>query len=273
MKNRKVIGYSIYGILITLFFLYVGFPSKSVTRYIETAVEGANSGVLLSVDSIRPSLPPGLNMTGVEARFAERPEMSFKAQSIKVRPAITSLLTGRLTLIIKGNLYNGKISARISFLKRFSTRGQCRIKTSFSDIQLGNIAPIEATAGRNIDGKLSGSLSYDGDYRKPFDGKGQAVFSLTDGKVELLNTTFGFDALKFDKAGTKLRFQKRTLTINALDIEGTQLIGSFKGNLFFEKDIMQSRLDVKGDVEIPALGRKVTTTLKGTLLKPIPGFE
>jgi hypothetical protein len=58
-----------------------------------------------------------------------------------------------------------------------------------------------------------------------------------------------------------------------LNLNGKQLSGSFTGNIFLDRDIMQSRLAIKGNIEIPALDRKVSTTLKGTVSRPIPEFR
>jgi len=35
---------------------------------------------------------------------------------------------------------------------------------------------------------------------------------------------------------------------------------------------MQSRLAIKGDVEVHALGKKISTILKGTVANPVPRF-
>ena len=160
----------------------------------------------------------------------------------------------------------------INFTNRFSTKGLVRIKAGFNDINLEKCSFIKTATDRLVDGRLSGSFSYNGKLDWVINGAGGGGFTLLDGNISLLKSIFGFDGLAFDKAEAELTLKNRTLKIIRLDITGKQLSGSFTGNIFLDRNIMQSRLAIKGDLKIPALDRKVSTTLKGTVSRPIPGF-
>ncbi len=273
MKTRKWIIYTVYGILITLAFLYLRFPSDSAGRYIRSIVAGSNPNIILSFDSVRPSFPPGIRLRNLSVGFKGNPDSVLGADVVKVRPALSSLFFGKLSLLLYAEAYEGKMRADIHFKNRFSTKGPVSIQNEFHNISLGKCSFIKAAAGRRVDGRLSGSLLYDGEWDKVISGTGSAKLTILDGNIQLLKSTFGFDALVFDKAKTDLKLKNQTLEIIGLDIAGEQIRGAFTGNLFFKRDIIQSRLAIKGDIEIPALDRKFSTTLKGTVAKPIPGFE
>jgi len=268
MKTKKWITYTIYGVLITAFFLYVRFPSDNAGRYIRSIVECGNPNVILLIDSVKLCLPPSIKLSNIEVGFRDRPDLIFRANVLKLRPAITSLLSGKLSLLLYADAYEGSMRTDINFTNRFSTKGPISIKAGFNDINLEKCSFIKTTTGRQMDGRLGGTLSYNGSL-----GTGSAGFTLLDGNIQLLKSMFGFNELAFDKAEAELTLKNRTLKITGLGITGKQFSGSFTGNIFLNRDIMQSRLAIKGDMEIPALGRKVSTTLKGTVSKPIPRFK
>ena len=268
MKTKKWIAYTIYGMLITAAFLYLLFPSDSAGKYIKSIVTGSNQDVVFSFDSVKPCFPPGIRFHSLSVSFKSKPGSTLKADVAKVRPALLDLLSGRLTLLLNADAYEGHIKADIGFSKRFSVRGPISINARLDKINIGKCAYIKATSGRQMDGKFGGTLSYNGSL-----GTGSARFTLLDGNIQLLKSIFGFDGLALDKAEAELTLKNRTLKITGLDITGKQLSGSFTGNIFLDRDIMQSRFAIKGDLKIPALDRKVSTTLNGTVSRPIPGFR
>ena len=272
MKTKKWIAYTIYGIVITAIFLHVRFPSDSAGRYIRSIVERSNPNVALLVDSVKLCLPPGIKLSNIEVSFRDRPDLILRANVLKLRPAITSLLSGKLSFLLYTDAYEGSMRIDINFTNRFSTKGPVRIRAGFNDINLEKCSFIKTATGRLVDGRLSGSFSYNGKWDGVINGAGSAGFTLLDGNIQLLKSMFGFDGLAFDKAEAELTLKNRALKIIGLDVTGKQISGSFKGNIFLDRDIMQSRVAIKGDMEIPALDRKVSTTLKGTVSKPIPEF-
>ena len=272
MKTKKWIIYTIYGAVITAVFLYLRFPSDSAGRYIKSIVADRNPDIVLSFDSVRPCFPPGIRLHSLSVGFKNKPDSTLKADVAKMRPALLNLLSGKLALLLNADAYEGHIKADIRFTNRFSCKGPVRVNVELDKINIGKCAYIKEASNRKIDGRLGGTMSYNGKWDGVINGAGSARFTLLDGNIQLLKSMFGFDGLAFDKAEAELTLKNRTLKITGLDVTGKQLSGRFKGNVFLDRDIMQSRLAIKGDMEIPALNRKVSTTLKGTVSKPVPGF-
>ncbi|MEA3417214.1 MAG: type II secretion system protein GspN [Thermodesulfobacteriota bacterium] len=273
MKTKKWITYTIYGMLITAVFLYLRFPSDSVGRYIRSVVAGRNPNVALSFDSARPCFPPGIRLHNLSVGFKSKPGSTLRADVAKMRPALLNLFSGKLGLLFNTDAYEGHIKADIGFTDRFSCKEPLRINIDFDKINIGKCAYIKAASGRKIDGRLRGNMSYNGKWNEFINGAGSARLVLLDGNIQLLGNIFGLNEVNFDKMEADITLKNRSLTITGLDITGKQLSGSFTGNIFLDRDIMQSRLAIKGDIKIPALDRKVSTTLKGTVSKPIPGFR
>ncbi len=272
MKTKKWIAYTIYGVLITAAFLYLRFPSDSAGRYIKSIVADRNPDIVLSFDSVMPCLPPGIRLHSLSVGFKDKPGSTLKADVAKIRPALLKLLSGKLALLFNADAYEGHINADIGFTNRFSCKGPVRVNVDLDNINIGKCAYIKAASSRKIDGRLGGTMSYNGKWNGLINGAGSANIVLLDGNIQLLGDIFGLNEVNFDKMEVDMTLKNRTIKIAGLDVTGKQLSGSFAGNIFLDRDIMQSRLAIKGDLKIPALDKKVSTTLKGTVSKPVPGF-
>ncbi|MCD6487543.1 MAG: type II secretion system protein GspN [Syntrophobacterales bacterium] len=272
MKTKRWITYTIYGILITVIFLYVRFPSDNAANYIKSIVVAGNPNVVLSFESASFCLLPGIKLGNVEIGFRDRPNLVFRTDTLKIRPALASLLSGKLSLLLNASIYGGNMQTDVAFANRFSTEGPVRINTGFSGINLGKCSCLKTVTGRRTAGILSGSLSYDGRLDRIAGGTGNARLALVDGSVQLLRDIFSFGELDFDKMEADLTLKNRTLKITSLEMTGKQLNGSFSGNIFLNKNIMRSRLAIKGNVKIHAMNRDISTALNGTIANPILRF-
>ena len=272
MKTKEWIGYILYGILITAVFLYCCFPSDRVRDYIGSVVPANNPGISLSIDSAKPGFPPGVRFTNPVINFKDKPGSTLEADVLTARPAPGSLLLGRLVLLLNADIYEGNMQARVGFADRFSTGDPIKLNVKLDNINIGKCSYLKAVSGRRLDGMLKGSGTYNGKYEGWIDSAGNAEFTLLDGRIQLLKNMFGFDSLVFDRIEANIILKNRILKMNKINLAGKQLSGSFSGKIFLDKNIRQSRLAMKGKVEIPALNQKLSTVLKGTIANPIVRF-
>lgn len=272
MKTKKWITYTIYAILITGIFLYVRFPSDTAANYIKSTLMKGNPDIVFSFDSADLCLPPGIKLGNAVIGFRNKPDVSFRTDTLKIRPVVSHLLSGKLSFLLEADTYGGNIRTDIHFANLLSTRGPFSINAVLSDIDLGKCSCLEAATGRRINGILSGSLSYHGKQSGITSGTGNARFSLIDGRVQLLKDIFSLGELDFEMIGAEITLRNRTLKITDMEIAGKQLRGSFGGNIFLNKNIMRSRLAIKGNIKINAMETEIPTTLNGTIANPVPRF-
>lgn len=262
-----MVAYTIYGILITVVFLYCCFPSDNVAKYIKSTVASNNPDITLSLDSVKLGFPPGIRLKNLLVSFKDKPVAILKADILRVRPDLASLLRRRLSLLFDANTYEGNIKGSLNFTNLFSLKGPVNAEAEFDDINIGSSSYLRTLLGRQVIGKLKGSLSYNSN-RELIDGTGSAEIKLLDGSVQLLKNVFGFDKLVFDEIETDMVLKNRTLKMNKLNLNGKQLQGSLNGNIFLANDIKLSRLAMKGDVEISAWNRKFSIVINGTISNP-----
>ena len=75
--NRTVVGYILAGVAMLILLLYLRFPGGAVTDYIKAAAAVRYPGLLLSIDTAEPAIPPGITLENVTAGFRGRPEISI----------------------------------------------------------------------------------------------------------------------------------------------------------------------------------------------------
>lgn len=271
MKTKKRIAYTIYGTLITVLFLYWCFPSDNVSNYIKSTVAANNPDIGLSIDSVKLGFPPGIKFKNLLINFKDKPGANLKADTLRVRLGFASLLQGRLSLLFYASTYEGNIKGYLDFANILPVGGPVRTEAEFNDVNIGSCSYLKILLGRQIIGKLRGSLNYKGDKRL-IDGTGSAQITLLDGSVELLKNVLGFDKLDFDEIETDVVLRNQILKMNKLNLTGKQLIGSINGNIFLADDMRFSWLDMIGNVEILALNRKVAIVISGTISNPEARF-
>ncbi len=268
-KNRLAL-YILYGFFITAVFLWWQFPSEAVTNYLFTAIHSKNPDMVLSAENSTFGILPSLTLQKATIRFIRTPKSTLEAEVVKIRPAIMKGLQGRLSCSVDANAYGGRIQTNVNFINRFTTRSPIAATMNLTRVNVGDCTFLKTLLGRKITGILEGSLTYSGRYDQAIKGTGDAKLTLTQGTIQLLKSMFGFDALTFDSITAHLTLSNGTLKVDSVNFSGRELRGSLKGNVYINRDINQSRLALKGSVEIPALNRTFSTYIGGTLNKPIP---
>jgi len=271
--NRAFIGYVLAGIAMLLAFLYLRFPGEAVKDYLKTAAAARYPGLLLSIDAVRPSVPPGLMLSNITAAFRGRPEAAVHADDLSVRPGGLSLLKGRLSLLMAAEGYGGEIRGRVDFTSPFSAGGPLSAEANIRDIRLDKCAWLRQALARQITGTLRGSLTFSGNAEAVQSGTGSVDFTLTNGTFPLVEGILGFDRLDFSRVEGKIGFKNGALRITRLTLTGEKLRCSLKGNILLADDLGASQLDLDGTIESPVQGnKKVTLTIGGTLANPVTRF-
>jgi len=268
MKSKKWFAYPIYGILVTVLFLYVLFPSHRMAGYIESVVSERNPKVNLSIGSADIAFPLGLNCENVVFWFTGEPESKIEADLVTGRFSPFQLLKGDTSLFVTVKAYGGTVDARLNSPDRFSS-GTIAADMTFDDIELSECTYLKDAAGRNIEGRLGGTLRYEGNVHDIINGKGNASFSLNDGTIGLQKAMFGFETLAFEKAEGKMILKKRVVALDSLKVRGKEMTSSFSGRIYLNRKFAQSRLSLKGNVDIEALGKNLSVSVRGTISKPL----
>ncbi|HOO90087.1 MAG TPA: type II secretion system protein GspN [Syntrophales bacterium] len=266
--KKKVAGYILYAILITVVFLYCCFPDTCVRTFIESAVSKNNPDISVSLDSASLAFP--LAMTGDNLVFGRKddPGTNVKIDHVKARLLFGKLLQGNISVSLQAHAYGGDVLADILFADRFSTSGPVQSQIRLNNIAIGQCSYLKTALNRHITGRLTGSVEFSGKTGDMINGKGTADLKLRNGELELLKALLGLGKLNFDVIETNIALKDRVLTIDEADISGEQLNGSFNGNIALNNNILNSRIAIKGRANVPAFNKNISVVLSGTLANP-----
>ncbi len=271
--NGAIAGYILAGIVMLLVFLYLRFPAEALRSYAEAVAAARYPQALLSIDAIRPSIPPGLAFSGITVAFRDSPDAALHVDRLSVRPGGLSLLSGRFTILTAAEGYGGGMEGRVDFSRLFSLQGPLSATVSLRDIRIEKCAWLKEALARQITGALKGSIAFSGTAETLKNGTGNVDFTLTNGTFPLQESFLGMEKIDFSRVEGKASFRNGALKVTQLTLSGEKLRCSLKGNILLADDFQASQIDLNGTIELPAQGNKrVVLTIGGTIGNPKSRF-
>ena len=247
-KNQKWFGYVLYAVIITAGLLYLRFPSEVIKDYLETRGERSHSPFDLSVGQVSPSLPFGLKLQETQVSQSANPnKIIFRADRLSIRPTIGTLLVGKLNLRFEGLAYDGVLKGYANFSEK-SLQAPFSASIVLRDIRMGKY-DLRSLIGRHVEGKLDGTVAYNGKNNLLIEGSGEADLRLSDGRLELLQPILSLDSIDFSQVTIKMALQNRKINLTQVALEGPNMRGTLSGIISLRTEIGKSRLDLRGTIE------------------------
>lgn len=249
---KKIALYALYTLVVTGVFLYYLFPSESVRAFVGYQVNRADPSLELTIESVTPTLPPGLTFRS--ALLFQRSEPVAAASRLKVTPALTTLFGPEIALGFKGEVYGGALTGNM-VLDRTKQRSEPPVRALTANIvglQVGRLHALRRVPGYDVSGTLNGAVSY----RRTDDGEnGDIRLALTDLTVRPETPLFNITDVTFNQVQAEAVLEPgRRLEIRQCTLAGPQVNGTLSGAIRVADDPGQSALDLTGT------------------LKPHPGF-
>ncbi|MHB8908377.1 MAG: type II secretion system protein GspN [Syntrophales bacterium] len=264
--NRAIAGYVLAGIAMLLILLYLRFPGEALKDYVKAVAAARYPQVSVSIDAIRPSVPPGLAVSGITVAFRDRPDATLHVDSLTVRPGGLALLRGRLAILMAAEGYGGEMEGQVDFSRLFSLQGPFSAAMNLRDIRIEKCAWLRDALVRQITGTLKGSIAFSGTSEALKNGTGTVDFTLTNGTFPLQESFLGIEKIDFTRVEGKASFRGGAMKITQLTLSGEKLRCSLKGNILLADDLQASQIDLNGTIEFPAQGNKrLGLTISGTL--------
>ena len=222
-KNRILLG--AYIIIITLFFLYYLFPSESLRDYCAYRLSEICPDTRINIKDVKLAFPPGFRLSHVDLYRFEQAIGSI--DHIKIKPNLLSFIGQDNNWSYNGKAYSGKFSGTAEIASNSPTH-RVLINTTFSGIQLKDIAAIRRVFDYQISGLLNGTLAYKNDSRNQ---TLSANISLSDCKVNLNIPLLNLGSLTFKDVTADLLMNNQTLTIQRCRAQGDQMDASISGTI------------------------------------------
>jgi len=248
-SRRKWIGYVLFGILLTLGVLYFRFPSEAVQGFLQARVEKANPQLALSLEKVSPSVTLGLKFQAPQLFLKTAPQKSiFKADRLHVRPTLLSLFRDQWTFCYSALAYNGAFKGCTSIAKE---KNGAPFQTSLvlKDVPMGGDNPLKEIIGRNLEGVLNGTVTYEGRSDSLIRGTGEIDLRLSEGRMELVQPILNLDGIGFHEVLIKMTLNNRKLNLTRVALRGTNMNGTLTGVVNLNNDISRSSLNLRGTLE------------------------
>ena len=267
--NRAIVGYILAGIAMLVLFLYLRFPGEALTDYVKAAAAARYPGATLSIDTIRPSFPPGVALCERHGRLPG-PSGGDPPCGPPDHPARGALPAPGASRDPRGG---GGLRRRGAGTGRFLATlfppgtAHCGGEyPGYPDREV-RLAPGRAGPPDHGDAEGVGLLQRDGGGAEERDGNHR--FHADERDLPLLESFLGFEKIDFSKVEGKVSFRNGALKITELTLTGEKLRCSLKGNILLADDFRDSQIDLNGTIEIPVQGNKrVTLAISGTLGNP-----
>ncbi len=268
-NGRAFLGYMVAGAAMLLFFLYLRFPGDSAKNYLMTCGTDHFPSLMIVIDAVEPSVPPGITIENITAAFRERPEATIHADRLAITPGWLSFLRGRFSFLAKASGYGGEISGKSEFSQTLSLKGPFSATAEFKGMRLEKCLWLQDFFPHQLSGTLKGSLSFNGAMKTLKNASGKLDAAITNGSFQLSENLWGFDRISFNRVDLKMELRNNALRISGLTLTGDKLRITLKGNILLAEDFKSSRMDLSGSAEIQGSGgRRVPITIGGAIGNP-----
>lgn len=248
-KKGKWIGYLLYCVLLTAALLYYRFPSESIAAYLESVVAKANPQILLSLESLRPGFPLSVELIDAGISLKKEPRKTLlRVKKLSLRTEVWAFLHGAHVYYFDAHAYDGNIKGDV----RFETRALMASFTTamkLKNLHIGRHPFLSPLIGRDVSGVLGGDIVYTGQYANLIGGVGEAIFNISEGRVQLLQPILGLESLQFDRLSMKITLKNKKVALSDVGLEGRAVRGQLSGTIILNNDIPASRLDLRGTIE------------------------
>lgn len=266
--KKKILWFTLYGIFITVVFLYLLFPADIVKSSLEDALN--SSHLILKTESLKPSLPLGVKLKDITISSSSMNIIYFHGDLLDLQFSPFSFFQKNKTIGLSGKAYGGNFAGRIG-LASFSNIGPPEEgNLKLQNIDLGKYDFIKTLLGKEVTGKANGSLIYTSTNAGGNNASGTIALILTKGSYSLAEPFLGVKRIEFDRGEIKAQFKNGSLKMEKLEISGPQINCFLKGDITLFETFKNNQLNLTGTIEILGNNKaKMNVTIGGTIANPI----
>ena len=237
MKQKtNILIYALYTLFAAVVFLYLLFPSDPVREILIEQLAKTQPDLNIQIETIRPTIPPGLRFQPLSVGFAGKPFINSK--KVNVRPHLLSLMRDIKIISFSGPLGSGRFDGRAE-LEQTLKRSQKIIDVNLTEVPLEAIAFFKQWQEFAPYGSIDGQITYDS--IKGGKGRVDAEISITPLRIVIDPPIMGMGALEFTELQAEFSATQRQLTINRCEAYGPQVEARISGFIALRQPIGDSR--------------------------------
>lgn len=264
--KKKALWFTLYGIFITLVFLYLLFPSDIAKNRLEEAVNA--SDFTLKTGSLKPSLPFGFKMKNITLGSDSTVNTFFQGDVLDLQFNPVNFFQKNKNVRLSGKAYGGSFSGRFRLASFSMIYPPLEGKLNFENIDLSRYSFLKTQLGKEITGKAKGNWAYVLSSSAGGNMSGTISLLLAKGTYPLAEPFLGLSRIDFDRGEIKANLENGTIQLEKLQISGQQIDCSLNGEILLADDFKNSQLNLKGEIIISGRKVKMNVTVEGTVANP-----
>ena len=244
VSAKTIFAYILYALLAMAVFMVLLFPGQAVTAYMNRRLAAMDPLLSMEAASVRPTLPPGIKMTGVDVRH-DRLHLAH-CEKARMSAAMGSLLKEERRIRYQARLAGGDIRGQ-AVLVANGPAELSRAEADLDRIRLDRLDAVKAIERFGLSGTLKGHLTHDG---------GGTPAAVTNGKltadglrISLKKPFYGISEIVVDQADTEFSIKGKSLNIKTLSFGGPMVEGKIDGSIQLRTPFGQSRLNLSGNAK------------------------
>jgi type II secretion system protein N len=263
--KKKTLWFALYGILVTVMFLYLLFPSDIAKSRLEDAIN--SSGFTLKTVSLGPSLPFGLKLKNIIFSSASPANTYFEGELLDLQFNPVSFFQKNKSIGLSGKAYGGNFAGRFGLASFSRIYPPEEGKLKLQNIDLGKYTFIKTLLGREVTGKAGGSLIFNNAANGNLSGTIELF--INGGTFALAEPFLGMNRIDFNRGEIQAKIKNGSILLEKLKISGPQLDCFLNGEITLADDFKNSQLNLKGEMTISDKKVKMNVNVGGTLSNPI----
>ncbi len=267
LLKKKGLWFTIYGIFITLAFLYLLFPGELVKSRLEDSINSTD--FMVKSASLHPALPLGIKLKNVTIRSQVSDLTLFQGKLLDLQFNLLSLFRKNTYIGFSGLAYEGSFDGRAGFVSFAKAYPPAELILDFENIDIGKYPLFKGDPGKSFTGRTRGTLTYDTDETGKYMSGTLALF-LKKGFYPLTEPFLGVTKIDFDRGEIQAQLKNGIFKLEKIETYGPQINCFLKGEITPAADFRNSQLNLNGTIEI--LGKdkvKMKVTIGGTLASPV----
>jgi type II secretion system protein N len=266
--KKKALWFTLYGIFITVVFLYLFFPSDIVKSRLEESVNSPD--FIVKMESLRPSLPLGLKLKNITISSASSANIPFQGDLLDLQFNPLSFFQKHTYIGLSGRAYGGDFDGRFGLSSLSQIYPPIEGKLNFKNIDLVKYDLVKTLLRKEVTGKASGVWTYISTGEVSKNPSGTITLFLTRGTYPLAETFLGLNRIEFDRGEIQAQLKNGSIKMEKMEISGPQINCFLKGDITLADDFKNSQLNLNGVMEISGQNKaKMNITIGGTLDNPI----
>jgi type II secretion system protein N len=241
---KAIFAYIVYALGVAALFLYLLFPDRAVIAFMDGRLAAIDPSLSLTVETMRPTLSPGLKMTGVDlnrenVRLAHFPDA-------RVAPNLTTLLGDKKQARFQARLAEGTVQGR-AVMEGTGASGQMQVEADLSQIRIELIDAAKVSDRFTLSGILKGRMTHDAG-RSPA-GTTSGLLTVSGLRIALKTAFFGINELVMDATDVEFSVSRQNLRLKTLTFNGPMVEGKITGTIFLRRPLGKSRLNLTGNAK------------------------